>query len=232
MASTSSSGSAVSSAARRRFSPSCGLPCSSATAAWWRSVSGWTRRSAGERSPRTAASSVSSSSGRPLRAWERRRRRRGAGPRAARRSSPDLQVDGRRAGHALAALDGDERDDLGVVARLDGLVGVGVADRRRRSPFAWRAAFTPSTRYISASPAARCRTARGSPAAPGRVRWISAVPLPCSPMPMPEPASRRRSGRSCRGRWCRTRTMRPASLLLEARRAARRGRRRPGVRTA
>src|SRR5215467_10286385 len=57
-------------------------------------------------------------------------------------------------------------------------------------PLAWRAAFAPSSRYSPAvTLGATEYSSRLASGARSR-RWISAVPLPCSPIPMPDPASR------------------------------------------
>src|SRR5690242_9500807 len=57
-------------------------------------------------------------------------------------------------------------------------------------PLAWRAAFAPSSRYSAGvTLGATEYSSRLASGARSR-RWISAVPLPCSPIPMPDPASR------------------------------------------
>src|SRR5262249_10768847 len=57
-------------------------------------------------------------------------------------------------------------------------------------PLAWRAAFAPSRRYSPlVTLGATEYSSRLASGARSR-RWISAVPLPCSPIPMPDPASR------------------------------------------
>ena len=136
----------------------------------------------GPTSPRRTASRVSSSTGPP-------------GQRAHdghRSSHPSSAARPPAAGHAPRPRSSrHQRDHLGVVARLDRLVGVRVARRlggaalgvpRRRSR---RAAGTAPRSTVGATRVQLQVGQRGRSR-----RWISAVPLACSPMPMPDPASR------------------------------------------
>ena len=95
---------------------------------------------------------------------------------------------GRAPGRRQPPLDRDERDHLGVVARLDGLVGVGVSLRlgRRALRVAAGVDARAAGRGSASTVGATLYSSRLASGARSR-RWISAVPLACRPMPMPEP---------------------------------------------
>ena len=114
---TSSSGTSASSAARRKFAASWGLACRSATSACCSSVSGWMRTSSASSSSRASRSRVSSAESRPENA-------------PGHRGHLDVLVAERPVD--AGPLERDQRDDAGVVPRLDRLVGVGVPRRHRR----------------------------------------------------------------------------------------------------